>query len=355
MKPLYLFLLLTVYFSCQKKQTKLDLIGHWHIFYPDSTFGSWDILDSIQIVQDKNTYWGYYPIAGYDHSNLNPADKDTIIIAHWSEYIQYLPYDYLGDTLFLSDNSYAIKVDTATCKLQEEFFGRLYIDIKLPSSDDIVFKEKVISERSLLSYIDIGKPKKHLKQYSSDTFLIQVNDTFIGYDQIVDYVEREQSKLPSEERDSITLAFSVDKRTPATMVDSIEQVINSSFPSIKIYYACLPGEKSYIKGHVFISLKNEFAKVPNTADAVLDFSVLPGGELTWSVGKGPERLFSPDNSLQTAGGRTKLQAIILGAKQTKHDLGMTFHFAKDITFQDYITAQTTIRELIEESIQKPLQ
>lgn len=357
MKPFYLILLIAVFFACQKKAAKVDLLGHWHIYYPDSTFGTWDILDSMNIIQDKNTYWGYYPIVGYDHSNLNSANQDTLIIAHYSEYIQSLPYEYIGDTLFLSDNSYAVKVDTTTCNLQEDFFGRLYIDIKLPSSDNVVFREKVIPERTLVSYIDIGNPKKHLKQYSPDTFLIQVNDTFIGYDRIVEYMEGEQAKLPTEERDSIILAFSVDKHTPAVVVDSIEQLINSAHPTFNMYYACLPGVERYVKESVFASLKNKFAKPLATADSIIDFSIYPGGEVTWLVRKSAKQPLFPGYSLQSTDGQAKLQGILSRAKQTGQAIAIRFTFTEDVTFQEYVTAQTNIRHLLEEeqTRQLPLQ
>lgn len=123
MKPFYLILLIVLFFACQKKADKIDLLGHWHIYYPDSTFGSWDILDSTQIIQDKNIYWGYYSYIGYQHFDENPSDVDTIDIVLYAESNELLTYKYISDTLFLSDNSYSIKVDTTKCNLQEEFLG----------------------------------------------------------------------------------------------------------------------------------------------------------------------------------------------------------------------------------------
>ena len=66
-------MLVSVLAACQPKSKQLDLIGHWHVHYPDSLFGTWDILDSTQIIIDKNRFWGYYNAIGYWHMNTNPA------------------------------------------------------------------------------------------------------------------------------------------------------------------------------------------------------------------------------------------------------------------------------------------
>jgi hypothetical protein len=67
MKVFGVILFLAVLAACQPKQEKLDLTGHWHIYYSDSAFGTWDILDSSNIIIDKHRYWGYYPGVSYWH------------------------------------------------------------------------------------------------------------------------------------------------------------------------------------------------------------------------------------------------------------------------------------------------
>jgi hypothetical protein len=205
--------------------------------------------------------------------NTEPTNSDAIEIVYFAESFVDLTYNYRNDTLFLSDKSYAVKIDTSHCNMHEEFFGELYVSIELPYSGKTISKSEFERQIIRFSYINIGKPKRHIKQFHRDTLLIQVNDIFASDKDIREYIEREQSTLPLSDRDSLILAFSIHKQAPAHLVDSIEQIINWYYPNLRIIYACLPGEKQYETESVFASLKNDFTKLVDQSDAVVLFDV----------------------------------------------------------------------------------
>lgn len=129
-------------------------------------------------------------------------------------------------------------------------------------------------------------------------------------------MEREQSKLSSAERDSIIFAFSVDKHTPAIIMESIELIINTHFTAIKIYYACLPGEKQNLKESIFTSLKDEFTNPMDKPAAFIAFSIHPGGQMKLSLQKTAKEIGSQSFSLLAAEDKKKLKETILSANQT---------------------------------------
>ncbi|QHT69916.1 hypothetical protein GXP67_26360 [Rhodocytophaga rosea] len=349
MKVIGVVLFVAVLAACQPNSKQLDLISHWHVHYPDSMFGTWDILDTSQIIIDKHRFWGYYHTIGYWHMNSEVANSDTIRVAYNSHSYSDFTYKYQNDTLFLSDKSYAIKIDTNQCNLPEEFFGDLHVAIELPSSGETKELTEEENRRSLFLHMYIGKPKPYVKKIPKDTFLIEVvrGDFFIDYTGIQEFVEVEKAMLPSAERDSITVAFSVHKQAPAHMVDSIEQIINWDYPPLKIIYACLPGEKQYVKESVFTSLKNEFAKPADQCTAIVVFDVTEAGQVRWALKENAnENLIY--YSLEEAESTERLRSLWQKAKTNKQKPGIAFSFAHKATFQDYITAQTTIKRALKE-------
>lgn len=357
---LVLFLLVALLSTCQKKSEKLDLAGHWHVYNPDSTFNTWDIIDSTELIFNKNNYCWSYPASFY------LSEKDTTIKVLFNyidgEYkykyandtlsILYDEVELIGDTTYITHPgkiiAYAVRVDTTTCDLSEEYYGHLDIEISLPTSQKVNSLNDSIANKGLVSYMDIGTPKSFIQGFPKDTFLVQVNDTFITYHSVIEYIEQERSKLPEVDRDSLKLLMGINKNVPAIVVDSIEQLINSSYPTVDIYYACLQERKIDTKKTIFSAFKNEFRNPVGQPIAYLIFSINANGEIFWTLQQADQPKGRQRYSLQSMADKKKLKDVILHAKQTKRNLGITFDFQKGITFQDYINAQEAIKRAVEE-------
>lgn len=330
--------------ACQHKPEPFNLIGHWHVHYPDNRFETWDISDSFEVNIDKNSYWGMGYTLFY-----NFRSRDTLVLMA-DGYLSEMTYNYLNDTLFLSDRSYAIKTDTNQCDLPEEFFGELHITVELANSEEAFILSGEEIRKTLFSDLYIGKPKPYIKQFPKDTFLIEVErgDFFIDYTGIQEFVEEGKAMLPRAERDNITIVLSPHKQAPAQMVDSIERIVNKYYPNLKIMYACLPGEKQYVKKSVFTSLKNEFAKPADQSATVIIVDMNEEGQVKWALKENTSKNLTY-YSLEETEHAEKLKRLWQEAKTNKQKPGIAFTFADGTTFQHYLTAQTTIKRIINQS------
>jgi hypothetical protein len=363
-KYFVILLFLAILSACQNKPEKPDLRGHWHVYrLPfDSTFSTWDIIDSTQLIVNLNNYEDAYPRSYF----ISEIDT-TLSNISFNHFEGNFKYELSSDTLFLKEIdfipvndstyfeyageifAYAIRVDTSTCDITKEYYGHLQININLPISEKVTEQDNLFSVLSLVSYMDIGNPKNFVKEYSRDTFLVQVNDVFINYNQASQFIEEERAKLPKVQRDSLMILMGIDKRTPAMVVDSIEQTIHASYPAVDIYYACLPDGKVKLYKPIFTSLKNEFAKPVEKPAAFLTFSVSAAKQVEWTVKKPAQKAESQRYNLQNTEGKEKLKETILQANQNNQPLGIRFNFVKGTTFQEYITAQTTIKQILKQA------
>lgn len=78
-----------------------------------------------------------------------------------------------------------------------------------------------LERKSLVSYIYIGEPKKS-EIYGSEP-KIQVNDVFIGIDDIIQFVNQEKDKLSEAERDQITMSFKADIDAKMGLISDVQQ------------------------------------------------------------------------------------------------------------------------------------
>ena len=81
---------------------------------------------------------------------------------------------------------------------------------------------KKIERKSLVSYMYVGKPQSYLiDQYGTEP-KIQVNDVFIGTEEIIQFVEEERGKLDEVERDQMIISLKVDKETKMGIINDIK-------------------------------------------------------------------------------------------------------------------------------------
>jgi len=93
-----------------------------------------------------------------------------------------------------------------------------------------------LERKSLVSYIYIGEPKQ--STIFGKEPKIQVNDVFVGIDEIVLFVNQEKDKLNEAERDQITIAMKVDVESKMGIVSDVQQELREA-NARKILYSSI--------------------------------------------------------------------------------------------------------------------
>ena len=108
----------------------------------------------------------------------------------------------------------------------------LKIDQHLPGATEV----KKLERKSLVSYINIGKPKKIFQNIYGTEPRIQLNDAFAKVADIRDYVTSEREKLDENERPLMTVSLKVDEKTKMGIVIDVKQELRKA-SALKINYS----------------------------------------------------------------------------------------------------------------------
>ncbi len=112
----------------------------------------------------------------------------------------------------------------------------LKVEQRIPPATQL----KKIERKSLVTYMYVGKPLDHLKAKFGSEPLIQVNDVFIGTEEIVQFVEEERGKLDEVERDQMIISLKVDKETKMGIIGDIKQQLREANARLLNYSSRLP-------------------------------------------------------------------------------------------------------------------
>ncbi len=110
----------------------------------------------------------------------------------------------------------------------------LMVENKLPAATQLTKLE----QKSLVSYIYIGKPKE-VDKFGKEP-RIQLNDALFTPDEIPMFVLSEKDKLDEAERDKITMSLKVDKEAKMGIVTDVRQQLREA-NALKVNYSSLPG------------------------------------------------------------------------------------------------------------------
>lgn len=108
----------------------------------------------------------------------------------------------------------------------------LKITQKLPGATEV----KKLERKSLVSYINIGKPKPSYQGMYGTEPRIQLNDAFAKVSDIRDYVTAEREKMDEKERPLMTVSLKVDERTKMGIVIDVKQELRKA-SALKINYS----------------------------------------------------------------------------------------------------------------------
>ena len=104
--------------------------------------------------------------------------------------------------------------------------------IHLPDATQI----KRLEDKSLVSYIYIGKPQKALQAKYGTKPVIQLNDQIATLDQIPQYVESERAKRRQEDVPKMTFSLKIDRETDMGIVTDVKQQLRK-VQALKINYS----------------------------------------------------------------------------------------------------------------------
>jgi len=105
----------------------------------------------------------------------------------------------------------------------------LMIENVLPTADQV---EKLKKDRT--TFIYAGKPSESFKRFGTEP-RIQINDVFVGIEDIQPAVLQAQADLTEELQSKIVVGLKVDKRTNAGLVSDIKQELREA-NTLKVMY-----------------------------------------------------------------------------------------------------------------------
>jgi len=111
--------------------------------------------------------------------------------------------------------------------------------VRLPQATQI----KKLENKSLVSYIYIGKPQRALQDKYGTKPVIQLNDQIADLSQIPQYIELERAKRSQADVPKMTFSLKVDKETDMGIVTDVKQEMRK-VQALKINYSA---RKPYIK------------------------------------------------------------------------------------------------------------
>lgn len=112
------------------------------------------------------------------------------------------------------------------------------VQIKLPEASEA----KKIEDKSLVSYIYVGKPIEALQSKWGTKPVIQLNDQIAKLKDIQQWVEEERSKRSESDIPKMTFSLKIDKETNMGIVTDIKQELRKA-QALKINYSSKKTQK----------------------------------------------------------------------------------------------------------------
>ncbi len=113
------------------------------------------------------------------------------------------------------------------------------VDLKVNYNPSTANQTKKLEDKSLVSYIYIGKPLN--KKVFGTVPRIQLNDSFAEPDQIRDFIAARRETIKEVERDKMTVSLKIDKKTEMGIVTDVKQELRKA-SALKINYSTNDGD-----------------------------------------------------------------------------------------------------------------
>jgi biopolymer transport protein ExbD len=114
----------------------------------------------------------------------------------------------------------------------------LKVSIKIPEASEV----KKLEQKSLVSYIYIGRPTRGLQSMYGTEPMIQLNDKIVNVegiptDEVQDFVLFEREKLPEVDKSRMIVSLKIDDNIPMGKVDDVKQALRRAKALIINYSA----------------------------------------------------------------------------------------------------------------------
>ena len=115
--------------------------------------------------------------------------------------------------------------------------AELKVDVKVPMASEL----KKLEDKSLVSYLYIGKPMKKYIADRGSAPLLQLNDKFASINQIPFFVEEKKLKVAESKRDKITASLRIDNEVTMGFISDVKTELRKA-GQLKVNYAASQGD-----------------------------------------------------------------------------------------------------------------
>lgn len=113
------------------------------------------------------------------------------------------------------------------------------VDLKVVVNPATANQTKKLEEKSLVSYIYIGKPTQ--TKIFGTVPRIQLNDSFAEPEDIRDYIAAKREDLKESDRPKMTVSLKIDKKVEMGIVSDVKQELRKA-SALKINYSTNDGD-----------------------------------------------------------------------------------------------------------------
>ncbi len=113
------------------------------------------------------------------------------------------------------------------------------VELKVNYSPAMANQTKKLEDKSLVSYIYIGKPMN--KKVFGTVPRIQLNDAFAEPEQIRDFIASKREGIKEQDRDRMTVSLKIDRETEMGIVTDVKQELRRA-SALKINYSSNEGD-----------------------------------------------------------------------------------------------------------------
>lgn len=112
------------------------------------------------------------------------------------------------------------------------------VKVKIPDVSEV----KKLEQKSLVSYIYIGRPALHLQAMYGSEPMIQLNDKLINEEgipteSVQDFVLEKREALPENDKGKMVISMRIDENIPMGKVDDVKQALRRAKALIINYSA----------------------------------------------------------------------------------------------------------------------
>lgn len=108
----------------------------------------------------------------------------------------------------------------------------LRVRVKTPEATEI----KKLEQKSLVSYIYIGKPQKKFERLFGTEPRVQLNDQISTVNDIRDFIAAERDAMDEVDRQLMTVSLKIDENTKMGVVEDVKQALRKA-NALKINYS----------------------------------------------------------------------------------------------------------------------